>query len=412
MPSTLSLFVFFAPFTTWLAISTWLRLPVALILAVALLHAPKLFAMVFNRPLCYFEDPEDVLLYIFMTIATISWALGFGGTRSLNHLMAFSFSCMFYLTLTKVVARESGWDSRKISGVVAYSAMTCCVIIVVEFLLLNLYDLKIRPLFTTGGPGTSNMDFFLRGIFKSVAGTAEEPGSMALFLNVICPIGLWHFEGEGQTKRFITLCTLYVLSLLFLTSIAGIVIAVSMAILASLFRLESAAWFLRTYAFPSIVICTGLAFLYREKLAFFLGDVTRDLVMKLAMSQSSGSASIRTETWTKALENWRDSPVFGQGPGYGIESLGSGYHSMFLTVLADLGAVNFLLLCLFLSIVGLRVLALPSRAAIYFILPFFGSIIHFNIVGDFYHAPFWISVAIVQMAYTEIHKKRHEGVNE
>ena len=92
-----------------------------------------------------------------------------------------------------------------------------------------------------------------------------------------------------------------------------------------------------------------------------------------------------------------DSPIWGNGPGDGVKRSGSGYHNVYLTLLADAGLFSVLLFLFFLMLQFFKLRAVPSGYRVYIFVALFSTVIHFSIVGDFYHAPFWILLILINL---------------
>lgn len=241
------------------------------------------------------------------------------------------------------------------------------------------------------------MEYFRRGVVLSTGGTAEEPGSMAMFLNIIVPLGLWHFHRAGKRRMVYLLGAMYILSLLLITSMAGLAIFAFFGSLLVLANLRVMMPYLK-WAVPAAGIGIALVVAkFYEYILLFGQDMTQDLLLKVSMSSDSRSAEMRSSSLKGALDSFAQSPWFGNGPGYGIESLSDGYLNVFLTVLADIGIFAFLLFFAFLAITVTKAMRLPRPAPYFLFLPIFGTLAHFNIIGDYYHAPFWMALAMVQL---------------
>jgi hypothetical protein len=371
-----------------------------LLMAACLIGFPNLLQVVVRSPLSLFRDREDIILAMFLCLVWIACGLGFGGDRSFNHALAYTFTFVFYLLLFKLAARLAGFGPEDIIRAFAASAVICCAFVLIDSVLANLFDIRIRTPLLTGGPRSFNMDYFRRGLLISTGGTAEEPGSMAMFLNIVVPIGMWHFHTKGPKLMVPLLAGMHLLSMIFMGSTAGILILMCFAGLVAALRirpfLREMKWILLLGAICTCVVAIKLWIF----LAPFLATLGEDIVLKVSLDATSVSASARTGSWTAGLEDFQSSPFWGMGPGYGIETLIQGYLSFFLTVLADTGFLSFLCILLYLALIAWKAMNLQGNVRYFLLLPLFGTLVHFNIVGDYYHAPFWILVALIQMMST------------
>jgi hypothetical protein len=395
----LFLAVVISPWTSYLALSAWLRLPVVVLLLTYTVSFPRLVQAFFLRPLAHFRDLEDLLLGAFMALVLISYGLGFGGPRSFNHTLGYCFTLTCYLLLFKWAARESGFTYLHMARACAWAAAIGCFIVLCDSVLANFLHFKLRSYFLTGGSRSYNMLYFSKGGMLAVGGTAEEPGSMAFFLNILTPIGLWHLHRGGRVFAVHLLGFAYLLSMLAVRSTAGIVIALCAAGIVGVLR-----W--RFLGFLSLRLGMLLAptllvvyFKLRQILQHYSVAFLKELAEKIALSSQSHSASIRSGNWARAWENFLHSPWFGRGPGFGQEINSNGYTQFFLAVLADTGIFTFACICLFFIVVAVKLLQIPGDLKYFLILPYFGTLAHLNIVGDYWSPPIWFAIAIIQMAY-------------
>jgi len=410
LDSWLGLFVIVSPFTAWLALSGWLRLPVVILTA----FLPWTLLLILSRPgqavALIVRDPEDLLLFALLAALLFSTALNAPNPRGLNHSLAYAFAILGYFTSTKLVMRLRRLGFDWLLHKIMYAGLLCCTIIIVEFVLLNLWDIAIRPFFITGGPGTSNMWYFVRGSFRSVGGTAEEPGSMAALVNMIAPLSLLGCRLFGHRRTYWYLVAAYPIALLCLLSVAGIVAAImGLAFVAGTTLLHwvlkvRRKWMVNKHrlatAFLLTMLLAGQFVLLRTTVWRPLLRVAGvALVTKLTLSETSVSGSIRKETWSQALNDAAKRPLLGHGLGYANTQYASGYHSFFLTLLAEGGACALCLMALFLVCTGGKFLTLQRSAMHYFAIPAIGSLLHLNVIADFYHAPFWLMLIAVQLAY-------------
>ncbi len=307
---------------------------------------------------------------------------------------------------------ESLIAGTKSFGSLPTCALMCTGIVIIEFILLNVFNFPIRHYFLTGGPQTSNMESFDKVFLKFVGGTAEEPGSMALLLNIICPIGIMYFHITKAVFKKYVLIVAYFLSLCFLLSTAAFIallIGLGLISLAKAFNCLTKAKIrpvvsrnrLAMFAGGSILTLSLIAGTYDYLWKPLSMIAQESMLLKVSLSEESVSASQRVYMWNKAIEHFQSSKAFGKGPGFGVEFQTQGYHSVFLTLLADTGIFSFLCFCVFLAAIFRKMLNLPSSLKYFFFIPFFGSIFHFCVISDYYHPPFWIMIILIQIIYEQ-----------
>ncbi|PRY12311.1 O-antigen ligase-like membrane protein [Pontibacter ummariensis] len=344
----------------------------------------------------------DLILISLLVLIWISWLFGFRAPRSLNHAVAYSFTVFFYYFLFRVIIRNERISSKFILNKFTISAILCCSIIILDWVLINLFNIGIRDYFVNVENNSANMLYFQRAFFYSVGGVAEEPGSMALLLNIVVPLGLLNYSLDNKQNKVIWLSIAYILALFCLFSTAGIINAIVAAGLMMFYNLLRSKYIRvkLSYIYITILGFTGVLVLIIKKPHLF-ANVANEVNQKLFLSTRDASASIRTETWHSSLRDWQLHPVLGNGPGFGVDSYGTGYHSVYLTLLADVGVFALALFILFLFIHLLQLLQLPKSVSFFTGVALIATILHFAVVGDFYHAPFWILLILIRMLNIE-----------
>lgn len=123
------------------------------------------------------------------------------------------------------------------------------------------------------------------------------------------------------------------------------------------------------------------------------------------MSNENESSITRSFVWSQAFKDWSSAPFLGNGPGYGVDKYKVGYHSVYFTILADIGLFGFLSFLFFLMFNLKNVIHRVPLQRVLLGIPFIATFIHFAIVGDFFHAPFWILIILIQLMPKNYSKK-------
>ena len=186
------LFIFFAPFTSFFALTAWLRLPVIINQILFFLVILMIFKQ--NTFKTKWILKEDLLLITFLVLVWVSFLLGFREKRSFNHSLAYTNSILFYFFLSKYVITTLQISSIKIAKIIYWSFLTSSIIIIADFIGKNYYNFSLRDTFSTVDGATSNMDYFIRAGMFHVGGVAEEPGHMAMFYNIYFGISLYYIH--------------------------------------------------------------------------------------------------------------------------------------------------------------------------------------------------------------------------
>ncbi|TXK44905.1 hypothetical protein FVR03_13195 [Pontibacter qinzhouensis] len=394
----IGLFLIFSPFTSYFALSGWLRLPVMLLLItisaflIKLIFKPKIKIKALK-----IKD-YDILLIVFLGIVWVSFITGFANKRSFNHSLAYTFAIGAYYFILRIIVHYEKLDAGFIMKMFAISAVVCSCIITLDFILINVFKIGIRGYFINLDNGSANMLYYIRGRAWAVGGVAEEPGSMALLMNIICPVGILYYKlRENQFMQYF-LTILYLFSMIFLFSAAGMLILILVyGFIFSCTFLLSKRITIKKSNILAIFLLIGISALLVVKYYAVLEKPLNELSDKVLFKNNSYSASIRLHTWVTAFKDWFMNPFLGNGPGYGVEKYTLGYHSIYLTILADLGIFAIIAFVSFLIKFGGNLFWLNPQIRTYFMLPFLSTLVHLAIVGDFYHAPFWILLILIQL---------------
>ncbi len=414
----LGLFIIFSPFTSYFAISSWLRLPVLLLLGVFIIFSIKiLYRKKIPKRLIFSLDSSDIiLLFLFISITASVIING----KGLNHLLAYGFSFFMYFVFLKKIIDFEKIPYLFILRMFAISAFICGVIIILDWTLINFFSIGFRKYFVTVDHRISNMLYFTKGYFITVGGVAEEPGSMAILINIIFPLGLLYTKLKARYGTFLLLLTIYILSLFCLFSVAGIVGAFISSAIVIFFHFINTKQTVRIKArnlFYLLIISTILLLTstyvfirYFDTVKNTLAGQIKDISNKVFLSDEDMSADLRHSTWNSAISNWQEHPIWGNGPGDGINRYGSGYHSVYLTLLADTGIISFIFFLFFLFFLFLKLNSIPVLYRNYLFIGYFSSIIHFAVIGDFYHAPFWLLLLTINLIYKNENIHSHASV--
>lgn len=396
------IFIVLTPFTSYFAVSSWLRLPVIVLL---ILVSLSLLSIAIKQKIAIAAlkiDREDFFLLSFLILVWTSWLFGFREGRSLNHAIAYTFAVGFYYFIFRMIVNNNQINSTFILRHFAITSIICCSIIILDWILINLFSIGIRDYFVNIENNTANMLYFQRAYFFSVGGVAEEPGSMALLLNITAPLGLLYFEQRQNSKTYNILLTLYGVALFCLFSTAGLfnlIFAMGVLYLYNLIESKKIKISLNSVMLISIGLMVIIIIAVNNQ--HVIDSITNEISQKLSLNTRDASASIRTETWYKAFRDWRMSPLLGNGPGHGVQLYGSGYHSVYFSILADLGVLSIMAFGAFILSKAIKVFILPRHVRFYVGIAFIATTIHFAIVGDFYHAPFWILLILIGKLHFE-----------
>jgi len=398
------LFIFFAPFTSFFALSAWLRLPVVINQILFIFLIIGIFQHSFVKTKWIVK--EDLYLVAFLVLVWLSFVLGFREKRSFNHSLAYTNSILFYFFLSKYIISQFKISSLRIAKVIYWSFITCSFIIIVDFIGKNYYDYSLRSTFSEVDGVISNMDYFIRAGMFRVGGVAEEPGHMAIFYNIYFGIALFYIHQRSTSKKYIWISILFLISHFAIMSNAGIVLpiiaVISIFLINKLSKLKITSkqlfWLLSIFALI-LVVSTVLLF-------FDVGQNSQTLEAffnKIFFSETAeySSSGQRLKQWDRALSNFIKHPIFGNGPGYGVNEDPEGYLSVYLTILSDIGIIAFLLFISFQGALIQKIMKVKNTIRNFILFCIITTFFHLIIIADFYHAPLWILFVFIQLVYKE-----------
>ncbi|WP_407264079.1 O-antigen ligase family protein [Tenacibaculum maritimum] len=397
------LFIFFAPFTSFFALSAWLRLPVIInqLLFITLL----ITLLKNNRINTKWLVKEDLYLLSFLGLIWLSFFLGFREKRSFNHSLAYTNAIIFFFFLSKYVIHFLRVSSIKIAKVFYLSFIFSSIIILIDFIGKNYYNFSLRETYATSE--SSNMNYFIRSNMFRVGGVAEEPGSMALFYNIYFGVSLYYLYQKDKIKLFKWLFILFALVHFAMLSNAGITLTLVALIIIFLINKLQHKVISKTQLFWIVGVFSLLILSSFFIIFFDIGHSNKfleDFSNKIFFNESHKSYSSsgqRLLQWQRALVNFFKHPILGNGPGFGVHEDTEGYLSIYLTILSDIGFIAFVFFMGFIKKIIEKVMLLPIHIRNFILFSNITLLFHIFIVADFYHAPIWILFAFVQLIYRE-----------
>jgi O-antigen ligase len=381
-----------APFTSYFALSSWFRLPVIYV-SILLLIWLLIKASGKNSRLKSRYYIEDLLLIIFAFSIIVSFVVNFYGTRAINHLLAWYFIIFIQYFFIKTIINDYNIESTAVLGYIKTSSFIVCSIVVIDWILSNYAGIFIRSFFVNV-PESANMEYFMNYGVYATGGVAEEPGAMALLLNAYVPLGMLYLKKERKRFKFYLLFVLYIASLIFIGSKAGIFFFVSAFVVYSLISILVRKRLNLKFLFVFVFVIVALLILF-QKLDF--GNIYSNLIDKIFLSADNTSANIRISTWRLAVQDWLSHPIFGNGPGYGKQTVTYGYLSFYLTILAEFGSLALLFFIIFLILIFFRLLYVENEARIFIFLSLFTVTFHLFILADFHNGVIWVPFIIIQL---------------
>ena len=399
------LFIFFAPFTSFFAISSWLRLPVVInqllfiFLVLGVFQKGKLSTKKIFK--------EDILILVFLGLVIVSFLFGFKEKRSFNHTLAYANAILFYFFLSKYAINLLSIKSKQIAKIIYLSFIVISLIIISDFIGKNYFDFNIRNIFSEADGKISGMDYFIRFKYFRVGGVAEEPGTMALFYNIYFGFSLYYLYQKNKIVNYKWIVILFVASQFAMMSSAGITLPLMAVFLIFLINKLKKLTITKNQIFLAFSI---LMFLIVGTIAIIFFDVgnsaevAEEFLNKILFNEdhkSYSSSGQRLKQWSRAIGNFIKHPIFGHGPGYGVDQDPEGYLSVYFTILADIGLIAFLFFLSFQKVLFDKVMSFRTPIRNFLLFSVITAFLHLTIVSDFYHAPIWILFVMIQLIYKE-----------
>lgn len=312
-------------------------------------------------------------------------------TKSFGNSLAYSFVILYVFFFLRSSIQVLNINTNSLSKIVFYSTMFCFFIIILDWILVNIFGIMIRPYYINLDNHTANMYYFQKNETFTVAGVAEEPGSMAILINAYAMISLDYIKTRLSNKTFYFFLIFYIISLICIWSIAAIAFVIISFIIFSYKKLVN--------NFRLFLILIILFFLFYPIFNHIISGIINEFMIKLFSPSDSTSSALRLENWQIGLINWLKSPILGNGPGFGNYKLDDGYISFFITVLSDLGILALLTITIFFYKILKKILSNKNHYILG--IGYLSVLLHLLVIGDFYHFPFWVVIMIVQLKFSE-----------
>jgi hypothetical protein len=287
----------------------------------------------------------------------------------------------------------------------ARSTLLCCGLITIEWGLANFFSIYIRK-WLVFDETTSNMLYYNQFFFKSVGGVAEEPSLMAFNLNMFMALGMYHAQRQGRPFRNFYLIA-YLLATFFLASSGGIgfIVLAFLAVYANRAQgYVNLAKVLAIAVLPLFVFYQLNSIFIEQRIMEFIENIYNKFTFQ------HDTTNMRVWAWENAISDWLDSPIFGQGPGYGnlAHYEGFGYQSFYFKLLAENGLPALLAMLAFFGFLVLKARFMEPKTRPYLMLALLAGFFHLSIQDAFYHPALWVCIVATQQAWREQRAARHQ----
>lgn len=374
----------FSPFTVWFALSPYLRLNILLILILAL------SVLLFKKGLPPLKMPsngtkESLCITILLALLMISFVVNSvinPQHKLLSNFLGLIIVLFVFYYLYNAIIYSYGEIQLIVKGC-TYGCILLMFIVITDGVLANFGDIRIHDWFVWGYSG--NTSYFERNFWTTPCSPCVEPAEASLFVNCLFPFCFITFKKRIERAL---LCLLFIFSQFTLFSSTGIFTALSGIILIAILFTKNKSI---KIIIPALTISFAL-FIY-----IFASDYLESLAIieKLTLSGETSSDASRQISWSQAIADGINSPLWGMGPGYGKSILEEGYLSTFLLILGDFGMIAFGVFIYYWYLIFNKVVKLHHDYRIYIMYSFY-SISIGAMVGDMTNVfSLWILVPII-----------------
>jgi hypothetical protein len=245
-------------------------------------------------------------------------------------------------------------------------------------------------------------DPFIRPLFLSPSGPAEEPGDMGFYLCVLFPFAFDYISRRRNAIALVGLVAGQLCALLFLFSAASIALFPASFLLTILVSIGASKLF-RSKLFDRrdrrlTLLIFLLLFMVVMSAAIMFADasvgnsessrMTQTFAEKLTFSERSISAMMRRQDAILMHDAFIQNPIFGQGLGYFSAAIGHVPQNIYMLFAAETGVVGLTLFSayLFLS-------AWSARESFFFLWAVMYGVLHLFLISDIWNMPFLYAVA-------------------
>lgn len=366
--------------TSVMALSGWLRLPVIASLACSFLFLINLIVSKVSFRLFFPQTDKHFLAFVIVSLVAFLVNIN---TASFSHWLTYPWIFIVYCFIPRCImldeVKKHGFN--RIEKSVLYSLGFCYAFIITDFTLANLNVFFLRELVVSMDNKTANMFYFLRDGIRYTGGLAEEPGVMSFMLNIYFFVFL---ALHPKPKKIFY--ALHFLCLFMLGSTNGLFTFLLAIVVANFKSLKTIL-----YIFIALVVfCIAFA-TYNPMLL-------DEILLKVTLSDDLDSSSVRAFIWSEGIKIFTENIFLGKGPGYGILKYDSGFTSLGIQVLAELGIMAFILLMFFFRDIVINALQIMhSSKNRYYLAIIVGAIIHLFSINEYFHFPFWFLVGLIQL---------------
>ncbi|HEX8333461.1 MAG TPA: O-antigen ligase family protein [Segetibacter sp.] len=382
-----------SPCTGIFALGPWLRLPV--LVSLTLLLLTPLFIKSDLKKSHLHIDKQFWIVVLFLVLSSISLFINFQSKKNFTNWLPYLWLFLFNYLFIRYAIRNNICDIT-IPSILSIIKKTYFLIggfIIIDFLLVNLFGVQIRTALVNLENGTANMEYYVRSNFLNTGGVAEEPGIMALMMNIFFCLTLY----TERSKKRLYQVYLYIFHLVILVSLGS-----TMGIFSFIVSQVFINWNWRFNVF--FIGFLLIAYVFLQSLVLnnpFIQEISN----KLVMSEDVESSVVRATLWASAYETFLNHPWLGAGPGYGKLLFDEGFMSLVLVLLSEVGIICFLLFAWFIwetykKANKISVVQNTNTLKMGIIC----STMHIGILSEYYHLPYWLLLAMVYCINVSLNK--------
>lgn len=394
------LYIFFASWSNAYKLGRYLPIPNLLAIFLSIAFILYLLSVSLRIKFNYMQyRKEDLLLLLCLFMLSFSGILHLN-EKTINYLLAYSFTFIIsYLLLKGVFCKfVTAQNALKVNSI---AILFVSLFLVVEFGLRYFFSFNIQDFI----PRTVDAQATYLTIFNRSYGFSNEPTNVAMYLNILAPIGLWQLWMWRRKHKLILklfLTFLVVFGWLTTFSAAAVVsLTVSMFLSVglmwlcnpqSLFRLRTST----ILCFFVVVVCV-ISIATNERISATISEFAQPIIQKITLQR--GGEGSRISRWQNDIQEIEARPVIGHGPGYRSSKLGSSSVNWYLFILLEGGIASLIPLLLFIGCSALRILNSFVPGKYFFLVGFLAGAIHLSAVSTFYDPFLWLLLILFYVTY-------------
>lgn len=340
----------------------------------------------------------DLSLLIFLLTSLLSVLLNINTSLNYNHLFSHFIVIILYYFLIRIFLNTNKYliINNLILTYAYYAFFTIFITVLLDqsLLVFNINIANYLPM------ETSNTLVGV-GFFTRARGFFVEPTDLALGINSIGPLVIFHFSNK-RNNNFYFILFMYLFILLLTRSTAGFIelfFGLLICFLDLLSRLNKQSKIKLIISFKKIRSIFAVLFLSLFFYLLFLEPILtayEEATKKLNISDS-GRNDVRVEFWDNTFKLFISSNKFFTGFGTGFTTLNQKTFNWYLTVLVENGILGLLSILFVIIFSFLKIYKIQNNIRYAFYISFSSVTLHLTTQTGFYYPFLWLILVMIQL---------------